>query len=157
MPPLVEVLAGVDVVLLLVLVLVNEPVTAAPPFELPLLVLRLVEPPPVGVVVPLELPPVFELELDPVFELELVFDDEELVELPVEPVLLCDVGVAKLVVGTVSSGAPLASLLPSPLPPQAASASPASRAAPPARTGRRRVVCTRCCMAFTGPGRLTGD
>jgi hypothetical protein len=128
---LVEVLAGV-VVVLLVLVLVTD----APPPEVAL-VLNPAEPPPVGVVVALEPPLVFELEL--VLEAGLVFDDEELFVAPVElPESVA--GAAALVVGIVSGGAPLVSWLPRPLPPHAASASAASRALPAARTLRRRPL-----------------
>lgn len=150
MPPFVDVLDWVLVVLLLV-VLVDEPVTEAPPLDVPLLVVRPVEPPPVGGVVPLEAAPVFELEfeLDPVVEPAPVFDDEEFVETLVLPVFECTAGTAVLVGGTVKAGAPLASLLPRPPPPQAESATPASRAAPPARTARRRGLCTGRRMCFT--------
>ena len=134
MPPLVDVLAGVVVVSLEVLV--EPPLTEAPPPEV-VLVLNPAEPPPVGVVVALEPPPAFELA--PVFEAEPVFDDVELFAPPVE-LLEGVAGVAALVVGIVSVGAPLVSWLPRPLPPHAASEIAANRAAPPASTAWRRPL-----------------
>lgn len=137
-----EVLAGVVVVLVSVL----APVTGAPP----LLVVSLspLEPPPVGVVVaPFEpaLAPVLELELE--FDVELVplFVDEELFELFELDVAWVS-AVAALVVGTISGGAPLVSLLPAPLPPQAASAIAAATAAPAAMMVRKWRLSNLVCM-----------
>ena len=143
MPPLVEVLAGVVVVLLVVSVFVDAPVTEAPPFEVPLSVPSPVEPPPLGVVAPLELElaGVLEVEFDPVDVFELLLDDDDELFDPEEDAVVA--GDAALVVGIVSCGAPFVSLLPRPLPPHAARASPASRAAAPAATERKRRLHTR--------------
>ena len=144
MPPFVDVL-GV-VVELVVSVLVDAPLLRdEPPLVLPLLLVpKPVEPPPLVTEVPLE------PELEPVFELELTFAPEvalepplaeEEFELPVAAVAWVD-GDAVLVVGTVSIGAPAVSLLPWPLPPQAATTSAASTAAAQAEAVRRRRICT---------------
>ena len=93
----------------------------------------------------------FELEdeLDvapePELEFEVAFDEELLVELELVDVVVVT-GVAALVVGIVSVGAPAASLGPLPLPPQAASTRAASTAPPPARMARRRRLRTGGCI-----------
>lgn len=146
-PPVVEVDAGgvvlvVGLVLLpvLVLVLLAPLVSDDPPVVDVSLEPELDVPPPVAAVPPLEL--VFELglELPPVgvLELELVPAPELLdVDLFAPPLaVVCVVGLAALVVGTTSGGAPVVSLLPLPLPPHAASAIAASAAAAPAPRAR---------------------
>ncbi len=96
-------------------------------------------------------PPVPPVLLAPVFELELVLFAA--VEFEFEAVLLLDVeflallfvtvvrvaGLAALVVGTTSGGAPVVSSLPAPLPPHAASATAASTAAPATSGCLRRL------------------
>jgi hypothetical protein len=113
-------------------------VVAEPRPLAPLLVVEL--PPPAFELAPLD--EELELELfdaapDPAFKakLELAVVDDELLEL--DPVVVVAVeGVAALVVGMVSVGAPAVSFDPLPLPPQAARTNAASTAAPPARTAR---------------------
>jgi hypothetical protein len=131
-PPVVEVVAGAVVVPVLPPVVVVAPVVLVVPSP--------EEPPPAGVVVPLvefdPAPVLLELEFEPP-EVELapeVVDAE-----PPDPVfvaVVCVNGVAALVVGTVRDGAPSVSVVPAPLPPQAASASAAITAAPPATMAR---------------------
>ena len=121
-------MAGAVVVLLLVLVSPPPPVVDAPllgvvPVLRPLAPPPLVAPPPPEVALLL----LFELEFDaPEVALLLVVPEFEL------PVLLalCVDGAAALVVGTVRGGAPVVSLLPAPLPPQAARAIAESTATP---------------------------
>jgi hypothetical protein len=99
------------------------------------------EPPPAGVVFPLlelELPPPVEPEFEPpdvttppdVVELELF--DAVLVD-----EVVCVETAAVLVGGTVKVGAPVVSVVPLPLPPQAASTSAATTAAPLATMARK--------------------
>jgi hypothetical protein len=117
-PPVVEVDGGV--VAVFVLADVSESVLVSPA--------RPVWPPPVGVVVsPLE-----SEESEPEFELELE-SEPELVDVDVVdelvPVDLASGGEATPVVGTVRGGAPLVSLEPAPLPPQAATTTATASAA----------------------------
>ena len=78
----------------------------------------------------------FDAELEPVLEPELVLAvDDELLELELVEVVTV-VGVAALVVGIVSVGAPAVSFEPLPLPPQAARIKAASTAALPAAMAR---------------------
>jgi hypothetical protein len=148
-PPLVEVVAGAVVVPVLAPVVVVVP--AAP---LLLVVLRPDEPPPAGVVAPLSEPelefaPLPALEFEPPeVELAVVFVDEPADPLVVETV--CVMGVAALVVGTVSAGAPVVSSLPTPLPPQAASATATAIAAPPAMMARGKRLRTGSCICLGG-------
>jgi hypothetical protein len=98
------------------------------------------EPPPAGVVAPLpesELPVVLEPTVEPLAVL-LLPESVELV--PFDPVLELLVFVDAAAVldgGTVSVGAPLVSVVPLPLPPQAASTAAARIAAPPAAMARK--------------------
>lgn len=154
MPPLVEVVAGVVVAPLLVSVFAPG-VVVAPAAPVLLVVPRPDEPPPVGVVAPLLEPALkfvslLALEFEPP-EVELapgVVDEEPLDALVV--VTVCVVGAAALVVGTVSAGAPVVSLLPTPLPPQAASASATAIAAPPAMVTREKRLRVGSCICLSG-------
>jgi hypothetical protein len=150
---LVEVPAGVVLVSLLVLGPVVVVVPAAP--LLPVVLLRPDEPPPAGVVAllsepELEFAPLLALEFEPPeVELAPVFADE----VPFDPlvvVTVCVAGAAALVVGTVSVGAPVVSSLPTPLPPQAASATATTAAAPPAMTARGKRLRVGSCMCLCG-------
>src|ERR1700722_9075209 len=118
-PPVVEVVAGAVVV---PVVVVAPVVVVVPSPE---------EPPPAGVVVPLFAAPVSpELEFAPP-EFELAPEIVDVVSPdPVLVTIVCVNTVAALVVGTVNDGAPSVSVVPAPLPPQAASASAAITAAP---------------------------
>jgi hypothetical protein len=117
-PPVVEVDGGV--VAVLVTVEVPAPVSVLDP-------LRPVWPPPLGVVVP---PTELESGLESELELESVPEPVvDTVEVDFVPVDLATGGAAMPVVGTVSGGAPLVSLEPAPLPPQAATATAARTAA----------------------------
>lgn len=114
--------------LLLVLVRPPPPVVDAPLLDV-VPVLRPLAPP------PLVAPPPPEVALLLLFELE--FDAPEVALLLVVPefelpvlLALCVDGAAALVVGTVRGGAPVVSLLPVPLPPQAARAIAESTATP---------------------------
>ena len=154
MPPLVEVVAGAVVVSLLVSVFAPG-VVVAPAAPVLLVVPRPAEPPPVGVVAPL-LEPAFELA--PLLALEFEPPEVELapafvVEVPFAAlvvVTVCVVGAAALVVGTVSAGAPVVSLLPTPLPPQAASATATAIAAPPAMVTREKRLRVGSCICLSG-------
>ena len=130
-------------------------------------VLLSVVPPPVPV--PSPVPPLSVVELVTVFELELLEDDKldelELFEVALDPVFEAEVpppvedlfepepvevvavdGVAALVVGIVSVGAPAVSLGPLPLPPQAARTRAASTAAPLPKMARDRRLRTGSCI-----------
>jgi hypothetical protein len=136
-PPVVDVVAGAvlppPVVVPAVVVVVPSPE----------------EPPPAGVVVPLlefvPAPVVLEPEFEPEVELAPEVVDVEVPD-PVLVVIVWVSGVAVLVGGTVKDGAPVVSVVPAPLPPQAASASAAITAAPPARMARGRRLRTGNCI-----------
>jgi hypothetical protein len=147
---LVEVVAGA------VLVSVFAPgVVVAPAAPVLLVVLRPAEPPPVGVVAPLlepafEVAPLLALEFEPP-EVELA--PASVVEVPLDALVVVTVwvvGAAALVVGTVSAGAPVVSLLPRPLPPQAASATATAIAAPPAMVTREKRLRVGSCICLSG-------
>jgi hypothetical protein len=136
----------VSVAPVVVPVLVAPPVNDDPPVVDVLAVVEFEVPPPPVAPVPLE--PVFELALElPVFaELELEFElpvaDDELAAVSVVAVV-CVAALAALVVGTVSCGAPVVSVLLLPLPPHAAIATATSTEAQPATRRRHLRLCVR--------------